>query len=456
MEDAIEEVGVGRTQWMLLFICGLTFCSDAAEITFLSYVLVVLKCEWNLTSQQESNVASAVFIGMIIGSPLWGRISDKTGRRIAFLLSSAVITFFGFATALSWNYYSLVCIRAIVGVGIAGLPIGFDILAEALPKANRGSFLLYIEYFWTLGSIYVNMCAWLTLGPHGHWQLFTILAAIPTLISFIAGYIWLPESPRWLADESRPAEALSILNTWAARNGCTTRFESIEPPAKAAEVNIIDLCKNRKYLGRAVLMSIVWMAFGVAYYGIVMLLPRLLQEQSDDTGDDASSSCLIKFDFHDLVIVSLSEILGVIGALLLIDRAGRTWTQGLSYALGAVAALLLGNNEFFSLQVLMIVASVGRMAQMSASCATWVHTPELFPTSVRGTAHTLLNLFSKVGAALSQYLISDIFTHFQRSVIMALFSLSAAVASMFLHETAGEDLADESDDDNGDDKKPLK
>ncbi|CAJ1427329.1 unnamed protein product, partial [Effrenium voratum] len=55
VEEAIEEAGVGATQWKLLIICGLTFCSDAAEVTFLSYVTEVLKCDWGLTSNQETS-----------------------------------------------------------------------------------------------------------------------------------------------------------------------------------------------------------------------------------------------------------------------------------------------------------------------------------------------------------------------------------------------------------------
>merc|ERR1712060_77261 len=129
------------------------------------------------------------------------------------------------------------------------------------------------------------------------------------------------------------------------------------------------------------------------------------------------------------------------------------WTQGIFYAVGGAAAFLLGFGTLFGTSVLTLVACVGRMAEMCASCATWVHTPELFPTNVRGTAHSLLNLSSKVGAVASQYLISNAFTHFQRSAIMAGFSLAAAVASMFLTETAGKNLSgfSESDEDGEDD-----
>ncbi len=41
----LPQAGVGRTQCKLLLICGLSFCSDAAEVTFLSYVTEVLSLD---------------------------------------------------------------------------------------------------------------------------------------------------------------------------------------------------------------------------------------------------------------------------------------------------------------------------------------------------------------------------------------------------------------------------
>merc|ERR1719204_3026052 len=95
--------------------------------------------------------------------------------------------------------------------------------------------------------------------------------------------------------------------------------------------------------------------------------------------------------------------------------------------------------------LLTVVASIGRLSQMAACCATWVHTPELFPTQVRAEVHGMLNLASKVGAVCAPFLISDIFSQLQCAIIMSLISLTAAIAAICLPETAGIELADASD-----------
>lgn len=50
-------------------------------------------------------------------------------------------------------------------------------------------------------------------------------------------------------------------------------------------------------------------------------------------------------------------------------------------------------------------AMVSRAAIMSASIATWVVTPESFPTELRTVAHCGLLSFSRIGAFLSPYLV---------------------------------------------------
>jgi len=79
VDEAINDVGIGRAQYCMLVICGLSFCADAAEVTFLSFVTEVLKCEWSLTELQETYITSAVFAGQVFGAPSWGFFADHAG-----------------------------------------------------------------------------------------------------------------------------------------------------------------------------------------------------------------------------------------------------------------------------------------------------------------------------------------------------------------------------------------
>ena len=58
--------------------------------------------------------------------------------------------YIGFAlnSAFSVSYMMLVVMRTIVGIGIGGIGVPFDLLAEMMPPHNRGRALYGIEFFW--------------------------------------------------------------------------------------------------------------------------------------------------------------------------------------------------------------------------------------------------------------------------------------------------------------------
>merc|ERR1712048_204974 len=102
---------------------------------------------------------------------------------------------------------------------------------------------------------------------------------------------------------------------------------------------------------------------------------------------------------------------------------------------------------------LSLFAAIALAAQMSGSCCTWTHTPELFPTRVRGVANALCNSFARMGAAVSPYVISDMLDPITSAAIMALMSLVAVAAISFVKETAGAKLDDDDVETSDDEPK---
>lgn len=98
------------------------------------------------------------------------------------------------------NFGVLLTFRAMVGFGVGGSTIPFDLLAEFLPNSHRGRFLIYIEYFWTIGSMFVAATAWLLLSSEG-WRVLVFVTAIPVTLSLVFSIFVLPESPRWLLEK---------------------------------------------------------------------------------------------------------------------------------------------------------------------------------------------------------------------------------------------------------------
>lgn len=65
-----------------------------------------------------------------------------------------------------------------MGFGVGGAYVPFDLLAEFLPPSHRGKFLIYIEFFWTMGSLMVAGLAWALLPTYG-WRVLAYVTAVP-------------------------------------------------------------------------------------------------------------------------------------------------------------------------------------------------------------------------------------------------------------------------------------
>jgi len=427
-------VGNGPAQYLLFVVCGMTVIADASQITFLAFATMEMRCEWGLTDNEESMITSAAFIGMGLGSYFWGIIADKMGRRFAFLSSAAVIAGCGLLTAATQYYWQLLLCLGATGFGVAGIPIAFDIISEGCDMDSRGLTTIALQYWWTGGCIYVNVCAWLTLN-YG-WRCLAVLAALPPLISLLLAMRFLPESPRWLVIQNRTEEATDVLNKWANQNGIKgCPISSLEEDEEEEEgaASCTEVWTNHHVRKDYWLMSLLWPAFGLCYWGIVMLLPRLFAKHDRD---ETSRGCHVDVDFLKLLISAGAEALGTFSASLMINRCGRKLVQSVGYGVCGVAALFLVDKSIGQ-GLLTFVAAVGRAGIGGASICTWVHTPELFPTRLRSKAHGLLNAKARIAAFFAPFLVQKSIPAMERSVIMASVAFLASAASLCLTETSG-------------------
>lgn len=86
VDQAVEYLGYGRFQYFLLIIVGVTQMAHSMEVMILSFLMPEVKSYWNISMWQVSLIGSSVFLGKLIGSLVWGNLSDKIGRRLGWLL----------------------------------------------------------------------------------------------------------------------------------------------------------------------------------------------------------------------------------------------------------------------------------------------------------------------------------------------------------------------------------
>jgi MFS family permease len=452
VDEFIEEVlGAGPFQTRILVVAGLCFASDAIQVMLLSFLGIVLQEEWGLSPTSTAFLTSLLFVGALLGTLVLGPLADSVGRRTVFLVSTAAISVFGALMATAASYWALSTVIFLVGTGIGGLTIPFDVLAEVLPASHRGEHLLMIEYFWTLGVLYVVVLAYLFLDLDGYastsevnpqqppdrpWRMFTALCACPCAISLVAGYCVVPESPRWLATRGRMEEAMTVLEHAAESNRRPRElFDNvqIQSPGRVEQEKHTSFLQLLHPRWRETTLRLwgAWAGFSFGYYGAMLLTTKAFSEEGSTTAESPSGRSI---DYAGIFISSCAELVGTTLVIVTVDRFGRIPLQVICYTTAGIAVCLLAVASHRP--GILAAGFVARVFEMAATCTTWVSTAEIYPTDMRTTGHGYSNAMARIGAFASPYVIQGASRN-QIGASMLLVHLFTAACVSTLPETAG-------------------
>ncbi|KAE8292141.1 Synaptic vesicle 2-related protein [Larimichthys crocea] len=387
VEDAVEAIGFGTFQWKLSILTGLSWMADAMEMMILSILAPQLHCEWRLPSLEVALLTSAVFIGMMISSSLWGNISDKYGRKTGLKMSVLWTMFYGLMSAFAPVYGWILVLRALVGFGIGGAPQSVTLYAEFLPMKSRATCILLIEIFWALGTVFEVLLAILVMPTLG-WRWLLGLSTIPLFI-FAFLCFWLPESARYDVLTGNQEKALATLKRIATENGAPMPLGKLIAARQEDRGKIRDLFSSH-FRWTTVLLWFIWFANAFSYYGLVLLTTELFQEGGAcgmSKGNKRELRCSLECkylnsdDYKDLLWTTLSEFPGLLVTLWAIDRLGRRKTMALCFFIFSMCIIpLYGCVGRTSMTVLIFIA---RAFIAGGFQAAYVYTPEVYPTATR-------------------------------------------------------------------------
>lgn len=386
-DDAIQRVGYGRFQTKLMILCGLGWAADAMEVLLISFALPVIAAEWNLAPAQTGLLGTAIFLGMLVGAVVWGRLSDIFGRRLGFISTVAIDSVFGLLSALAPSFTALVILRTLTGFGVGGtLPVDYSIFAEYLPSEKRGRYLVLLESFWALGVIAAAGLAWLIV-PVAGWRALLAVSALPGLIIFFIRRE-IPESPRFLLVSGQPERARQVLELVARTNGVTLPDVPLLPLEKTAPPSAAGLLKP-ELRRTTLLLWVMWFAISLGYYGVFTWLPTFFK---------ASGMALLPV-YQNTFILALAQLPGYFSAAYLVERWGRRRTLAVYLVASGVFTYLFA----YATGTGMLVAMGAWMSffTLGAWGALYAYTPEVYPTNLRATGMGAASGWTRISGALA-------------------------------------------------------
>eukprot|EP01135_Chromosphaera_perkinsii_P006460 Nk52_evm23s503 gene=Nk52_evmTU23s503 len=281
---------------MVLPVLG-AFC-DGLEIFLaglLSYDLSREK-QWDLDGDDFSQLASSAFVGMMIGSIVFGILSDKFGRRPVFIAVSFLLFASSLSTAFSNSFAMLVGLRALTGFFMGGqLPISITMAREICPDKNWAILNAFILAFFAGGSFYCAFVGYMCLDSLG-WRYFLVFCAIPPAIQSVLTLFY-PESVRYHEVKGDFAALQKALLQVAKENNaspghyglleqdCQTAQEEYDnwELVVAQQKSFLDKCTEIRHLFNAsniritIVLAIGWFVCSLNMYGLNFYLQVILK-----------------------------------------------------------------------------------------------------------------------------------------------------------------------------------
>ncbi|GAB1299750.1 Proton myo-inositol cotransporter [Apodemus speciosus] len=204
---------------------GFLFGYDTGVV---SGAMLLLRRQMRLGAMWQELLVSGAVGAAAVAALAGGALNGALGRRSAILLASALCTVGSAVLAAAANKETLLAGRLVVGLGIGIASMTVPVyIAEVSPPNLRGRLVTINTLFITGGQFFASVVdgAFSYLQKDG-WRYMLGLAAIPAVIQFL-GFLFLPESPRWLVQKGQTQKARRILSQMRGNQTIDEEYDSI-------------------------------------------------------------------------------------------------------------------------------------------------------------------------------------------------------------------------------------
>lgn len=369
---------------------------------------IYLRDQFHLDDQQFGLATASAVLGCMFGPLLGAWLCDALGRKttmiIAALLLAAGAVFTAVpdavpgmsdqATMLVFNIF-----RAVGGLGVGLCSVASPLfIAEVAPASRRGALGLMYQLAIVVGHITAPAIGYLVVialpyhegvAPVAWQQPWRWMFASETLsvLVFLMFVFSLPQSPRWLAQKGRYAEALAVLTRMHGSQLAQQELEEIRQSLQQESGGWSELfAPGLRY---ALLIGILLALFNNWTGWSVMgaYIPRLLEM----SGLQDRAQAILQFTLTYGCMGAMTLV-----SLVLMDRVGRRplwmFASLLMAGITCVAGLVF-HYQVTGVAVLLVLMLCTVPHGIALGGIPWLMMSELFPTRIRAKAVSITTTF---------------------------------------------------------------
>ncbi|WP_037070089.1 MFS transporter [Pseudonocardia acaciae] len=407
ISERLDALSVGRFHRRVIITLSCIFFFELADLSTLAYAGPGLREHLGITLDEFALINSAGFLGMFLGATFGGRLADRVGRRPALICAVSTFSVFSALNGAGWNAETLALARFLTGCGLSFMVVtAITYLAEVVPSTHRGRLQAAVTGCGIIGIPVIAFVALATV-PHGSWGWRVVFLFGGLGLVFVPWVARLPESPRWLAERGRVAEAEQAVATIEGESGAGATPVTARPPAPPADAQgppprtarIAELFAAGTRT-RTIMLIAVWCFQTLGYYGFVAWVPTLLAAHGYSIA-------------NSLLFTALAAIGAVPGAFLawpISDRFGRKLPIALITLVIAACGVSYGLSRT-ALTIVLFGLLVNMLTQTFIALL-YAYTPEHYPTALRNTGTGISYGAGRLANICGSFIVAAIFGSF--------------------------------------------
>ncbi len=336
-----------RSNYKVLAVASLGQLLGSGLATMVGVVIPLLEIGRHpeLTPFQQGLTGCISLLGIMIGSLIFGRLTDRFGYLIFYRLCPA-ITLVGSLMALSGpSWGCLMALLFVMGFGVGGeYCLDSDYISELMPVKWRLLMVGVAKATSALGAIlFALVCfVWLKTHPHPHVWRWLFLTVSATTLLMVLLRIRAHESPAWLMSRGRVAEAekavKAILGPDVEIREPAGTHQGASAPATPGGTGLKTM--------RAIFCGLPWACEGLGVYGIGVFLPVLcmalgLESALPAHADTVQQVLHIERSVEVTTLINFFMLPGFVLGLLLMRRMYHVRMQGWGFIISALGLALL-------------------------------------------------------------------------------------------------------------------
>lgn len=403
--------------WRHCFITGVASLGQLIGTGLATLVSVIiplyqLVAHPELSSFMQGLVGAMDLIGIMVGSTILGKLSDKYGYILFFRLCPAIVCVSAVVTLLFPSLWVLILCLFFMGFGIGGeYSLDSNYISELMPTKWVFFMVGTAKAVSAFGNILVALICYLVvrgwqsadLWPHLMWIM--IITSGVMIISRIK--FW--ESPKWLLEKGETVHAEEDAHHFLGNNVNVT-VADIHPEdlhnTKAETHQPGFIKRNWKNI---IFTGVPWACEGLGVYGIGVFLPILVLALGLEHITSGESALMRVTSSIEITLwISCIILPGFILGLYLIKKVDAAKIQWWGFFLsGAMLLVLLLAYDYHWAKWISIIAFMlfEMFLNMGPHLITFVLPPKVYPVADRGLGTGIAASLGKLGAVLGVFFI---------------------------------------------------